>query len=340
MKMEKLRFCLIGAGRAGMVHAKNIVFNMPNAQLTAIVDMDQKQLKERGEELGVSNLFTSIDDALSGDLFDAAVIGAPTFTHHEYTVKCANAKKHVFCEKPMAVSGEEARGMIDAAKRNEVKLQIAFMRRFDALFQNAKDIIDSGNLGEPVIIKSLARGPGLPAPWYYDISRSNGLLAEVLSHDFDSTRWFSGSEYRRVFAEAVNRKTPDIKKQYPDFYDNVVCTVRMKNDIIGTFDSTCPADYGFDIRGEVVLTKGLIIIGEVKDQAILSCDVKGVIKGNAFKSWRTRFREAYIKEIKSFIDAVLNDTPPRVTGSDGLAAVEAVVAANKSVKTGMPVVFQ
>lgn len=320
-----------------MVHAKNIVFNVTNAQLEAVVDPNEKQLKERGEELGIKNLYTDVDEALSKEDFDAVVIGAPTFTHKEYAVKCAEAKKHVFCEKPMAVTVDEAKSMIEASEQNGVKLQIAFMRRFDTLFQNAKNIIDSGELGEPIIIKSLARGPGLPAPWYYDVSRSNGLLAEMLSHDFDSTRWFSGSEYKRVFAEAVNRKTPDIKKQYPDFYDNVVCTVRMKNEVIGSFDSTCPADYGFDIRGEVVLTKGLIVLGEIKGEAILSCDVDGVIRENAFKSWRNRFRDAYIKEISSFIDAVLNDRDPLVTGQDGLAAVEVVVAANRSVKTGLPV---
>ena len=335
--MDILRFCLIGAGRAGMVHARNIVHTMDNAELVAIVDMNERQLREKGGELGVQSLYTDIDEALAKDEFDAVVIGAPTFTHHSYTVKCANAKKHVFCEKPMAVTVDEARKMIAAAEKNNVKLQIAFMRRFDSLFQNAKAVIDSGEFGDPIIIKSLARGPGLPAPWYYDISRSNGLLAEICSHDFDSARWFSGSEYRRVYAEAVNRKTPEIRKKYPDFYDNVVCTFIMKNDVIGTIDSTCPADYGFDVRGEIVLTRGLIIIGEVKGEAVLTCDAQGVIETSAFKSWRTRFREAYIQELRSFIDVVLRDGSPVVTGYDGLASVEAVVAANQSIKCGAPV---
>jgi len=335
--MEEVRFCLIGAGRAGMLHANNIAFNVMNAKLTSIVDMDEKKLKEIGKELGVKNLFTNIDEALSKDLFDAVIIGSPTFTHHNYAVKCANAKKHIFCEKPMAVKVSEASEMIGAAKKNNVKLQIAFMKRFDSLYKNAKSIIDSGELGDPIIIKSLTRGPGLPASWYYDINKSNGLLAEICSHDFDSTRWFSVSNYKRVYAEAVNRKTPEIKKEYPDFYDSVVCTFKMDNDVIGTIDSTCPAHYGFDARTELVLTKGMIVIGGVKEEAILTCDIKGVIKGNAFKSWRTRFREAYIKEIRSFIDAVLNETTPLVTGNDGLAAVEIVVAANRSIKTGAPV---
>jgi myo-inositol 2-dehydrogenase/D-chiro-inositol 1-dehydrogenase/scyllo-inositol 2-dehydrogenase (NAD+) len=299
--------------------------------------VNEGQLKEKGEELGIHSLFTDIDDALSKDTFDAVVIGAPTFTHHFYAVKCANAKKHVFCEKPMSVTVDEAHEMIGSAEKNNVKLQIAFMRRFDPIFQNAKAVIDSGEFGDPIIIKSLARGPGLPAPWYYDISKSNGLLAEICSHDFDSVRWFSGSEYRRVYAEAVNRKTPEIKKEYPDFYDSVVCTFMMKNDVIGTIDSTCPADYGFDVRGEIVLTRGLIVLGEVKGEAVLTCDTRGVIEAKAFKSWRTRFKEAYIQEIGSFIDTVLRDGNPAVTGYDGLASVEAVVAANKSIKNGAPV---
>jgi len=335
--MEKIRFCLIGAGRAGMVHARNIFHNIQNAEVTAIVENNGQLLEERGSELQTKNLFKDIDSALSKDIFDAVVIGAPTFTHHDYTVTCAKAKKHVFCEKPMAVTEADAGEMIKACKENNVKLQIAFMRRFDSLFIKAKEIIDSGKLGEPVIIKSLARGPGLPAPWYYDVSRSNGLLAEVCSHDFDSARWLSGSNFKRIYAEAVNRKTADIKKQYPDFYDSVVCTFKMKNDVIGTIDSTCPVDYGFDVRGEIVLTKGLIVIGEVKGEAVLTCDVNGVIGGSAFRSWRNRFKDSYIAEINSFIDAVINDKKPPVTGADGLAAVEAVVAGNKSIKTAKPV---
>ena len=335
--MERIRFCLIGAGRAGMVHAKNIAHNLMNAQLTAIVENNEDLLKERGEELEINNLFMDIDDALSHDLFDAVVIGAPTFTHYQFTVKCAQAKKHIFCEKPMAVTIEEAEEMIQVAERNHVKLQIAFMRRFDPLFLSTKEIIDSGKLGEPVIIKSLARGPGLPAPWYYDVSKSNGLLAEICSHDFDSARWLSKSDFKRIYAEAVNRKTLEIKNEHADFYDNVVCTFKMKNDVIGTIDSTCPAEYGFDVRGEIVLTKGLILIGEVKGEAIITCDVKGVLGGTAFQSWRNRFRVSYMAEIKSFINAVINDKTPLASGADGLAAVAAVLAGNKSIKTGMPV---
>jgi predicted dehydrogenase len=335
--MERLRFCLIGAGRAGMVHARNITNIIGSAELTAIVDSGKELLEKSAAELRVKNTFLYAEDALSSDLFDAVIIGAPTFTHRDLAVKCAEAGKHVFCEKPMTLTVEDAEQMISAADRKGVKLQVGFMRRFDPLFLQAKQMIDSGSLGEPIIIKSNARGPGLPAPWYYDVSRSNGLLAEMCSHDFDSARWMGGGNFRRIYAEAVNRKTPEIRKDYPDFYDSVACIFRLDNDVIGTIDSTCPADYGFDVRGEIVLTKGLITIGELKDQSIVSCDAGGALKSSAFRSWRNRFREAYVAEITSFIESVLRDAAPAVTGYDGLAAVEAVVAGNQSIKSGTPV---
>jgi len=335
--MDKLRFCLIGAGRAGMVHARNVALELKNAELTAIVDSQAAVLEERGRELGVRNLFTHLGDALETRLFEAVIIVTPTFTHRDIVVACAEAGKHVFCEKPMAIRVAEAQDMNRAVEEARVKLQIGFMRRFDPAFRKARELVEGGELGEVMLIKSVGRGPGLPPPWTYNVAESNGLLGEVNSHDFDSTRWLAGSEYRRVYAEAVNRKVPELKAEHPDFYDNVACTVRFANDVIGTIDGTCPVGYGYDARTEIVLSKGLISIGETRGEALFSCDLEGVIRQSAHKSWRNRFKEGYLDEMKSFIDSVLKDRPTLVTGKDGQAAVAAVVAANESVRTGKPV---
>lgn len=335
--METLKFCLIGAGRAGMVHAKNIVYNIKNSELVGIVDPDEKNLQVSGNKLDVKNRFSNVEDALSWGKFDAVVIVTPTFLHRDIAVKCAEAGKHIFCEKPMAITVKEAEEMIESARRNKVKLQIGFMRRFDPPFLRAFELIRDGKFGEVMMIKSVGRGPGLPPPWTYDISRSNGMLGEVNSHDFDSTRWLAGSEYKRVYAEAVNRKVGELRDDYPDFYDNAICIFRFKNDVIGTIDGTCPAGYGYDARTEILLTKGLIQIGDISEKTVLTCDIDGKVETDAFKSWRNRFREAYIEEIKSFIRSIIDDKEPAVTGQDGLSAVRAVIAANKSIKTGVPV---
>lgn len=335
--MDRIRFCLIGAGRAGMVHARNVAFNIKNTDLTAIVDSQEPVLQERGRELGVKKLYTRLDEALDSKDFEAVIIVTPTFSHREIVVACARAGLHLFCEKPMAIRVSEAVEMNEAVEQAGVKLQIGFMRRFDPPFRRAKELIDNGELGEVMLIKSVGRGPGLPPPWSYNVAESNGLLGEVNSHDFDSTRWLAGGEYRRVYAEAVNRKVPELRAEHPDFYDNVVCTVRFDNEVIGTIDGTCPVGYGYDARTEIVMTKGLISIGETRGDALFSCDLEGVIKRSAHQSWRNRFRDGYLDEMKSFIAGILEDKPTLVTGWDGQAAVAAVVAANESVRTGRPV---
>ncbi|MBN2324506.1 MAG: Gfo/Idh/MocA family oxidoreductase, partial [Spirochaetes bacterium] len=336
-RMERVRFCLVGAGRAGMVHAHNIVSNIIKADLVSVVDSDPTVLKERGEGLGVQALYRDLDEALDSGGFDAVIVVTPTFTHKDIVLKCARAKKHVFCEKPMAVRVSEADEMNREVEKAGVKLQIGFMRRFDPPFLHAKEVIESGALGEPMIIKSVGRGPGLPPPWTYSVKESNGLLGEVNSHDFDSTRWLAGSEYERVYAEASNRKTTHLLVDYPDFYDNVVCTVRFSNGVIGTIDGTCPADYGYDARTEIVLTKGMISIGETNGEAFFSCDSNGLIGRSAHRSWRNRFKHAYLEEMRSFIESIIDDHRPVVTGEDGKAAVAAVVAANRSILDGQPV---
>jgi myo-inositol 2-dehydrogenase/D-chiro-inositol 1-dehydrogenase/scyllo-inositol 2-dehydrogenase (NAD+) len=319
-----------------MVHARNVAFNIKNADLTAIVDSSEKVLAERGRELGVKNLFTTLDDALGTDLFDAVIIVTPTFTHRDQVVACAGEGKHIFCEKPMSITVAEAEEMNRAVDKAGVKLQIGFMRRFDPPFLRARELIDSGEVGDVMIIKSVGRGPGLPPPWTYDVAASNGILGEVSSHDFDSTRWLAGSEYQRVYVEAANRKVPELQREHPGFYDNVVCTVRFRNQVLGTIDGTCPADYGYDARTEIVTTKGMISVGETSGESLFSCSA-GIIKQQVFKSWRNRFKDAYIDEMQSFIRCVTHDEQPRVTGRDGQAAVAAVVAANQSIRKGSPV---
>lgn len=107
------------------------------------------------------------------------IIACPTKFHKEITVAAANAGKHIFCEKPMAMNEEECDEMIEAAEKNHVKLQIGFMRRFDESFQEAKKMIEIGEIGEVVSVKSHTRGPSKPKEWMYDISISNGPLGEV-----------------------------------------------------------------------------------------------------------------------------------------------------------------
>jgi predicted dehydrogenase len=335
--MEKIRFCLIGAGRAGLVHAKNVAWRIPQGEFTAVCDPDEKALNETADRFGVKARFTSHEEALASDAFDAVIIVTPTFLHRDIACAAAEAGKHIFLEKPMAITVEECEAINRAVADAGVKLQIGFMRRFDEGFMRAHELLVSGEMGRVMVIKSTGRGPGLPPPWIYDIDKCNGILAEVNSHDIDSIRWFTGSEIKRVYAEGMNFKCHDARDEFPDFYDNAVVSLRFDDDTLGMIDGTCPCHYGYDARVEILCEKGVVFIGSAQQHGLTHITIEGQVRGRAVKGWRNLFEEAYIAEMAHFIECVLNDTEPRVSGEDGLRAVEVVRAANASLKNLAPV---
>ena len=333
-------FCLIGAGRAGLVHAKSLTRRIRGSELVALCDASHQTLEAAGEQLGIDARYSDFREAVRRDDFQAVIIVTPTFLHREIASAAAEAGKHVFLEKPMALTVDECRQINRAVEKAGVKLQIGFMRRFDASFIQAKEILDSGEMGRVMVIKSTGRGPGLPPPWIYDVGSSNGILAEVNSHDFDSVRWLADSDICRVYAEAANFKCPEAKDEYPQFYDNAVANLRFENGTLGVIDGTCPCHYGYDARVEILCENGVLQIGSTQQHGLTKVQRDGNVVGKAVKSWRNLFKDAYVAEMEHFIECVAEDKPPRVTGLDGLKAVEAVVAANQSIMQGRPVDLQ
>jgi myo-inositol 2-dehydrogenase/D-chiro-inositol 1-dehydrogenase/scyllo-inositol 2-dehydrogenase (NAD+) len=337
--MDSLRIALIGAGRAGAVHAVNLAESTRRGVVAAIVDENRDAAARLALQIGSDAVYTSLEEALHRCTFDAVVITTPTFTHRHLVEQAASANKHIFCEKPMALSVEDCDAMIGAAGRANVVLQIGFMRRFQPEFVEAKRRIDEGIIGDPMVVKSLTRGPGLPPAWARDLRRSNGMLAEVNSHDFDCVRWLAGSDIERVYAEVANLKGPERGIDDPEFYDNAVVSLRFVSGAIGTIDGTCPADYGYDARVEVLGTKGLLVIGALQEKAVLEIrdrDTGGIIP--TYRTWPERFREGYRAEMRAFVSAVLDGTAPGASGDDGRHAVRAVVAANRSWQELRPIV--
>jgi scyllo-inositol 2-dehydrogenase (NAD+) len=336
--LTDLRVLSVGAGRAGAVHALNVAEHTPRARLVGVVDERPEAAAALAERTGSIPTFAGLDDALAGVDLDAVIIATPTFTHHDLVIAAAQAGKHVLCEKPMALTTEECDEMIAACRTAGVVLQIGFMRRFQPEFAEAWRRIQAGDIGAPMVVKSLTRGPGLPPSWAWSLERSNGMLAEVNSHDFDCVRWLAGSEIVRVYAEAANRKGAGRGVTEPDFYDNAVVALRFASDAIGTIDGTCPADYGYDARVEVLGTEGLLVIGDVRGTAILEVRDRdaGVVQP-VHRTWPDRFAEGYRAELRAFVAAALDGGPPMVTGDDGRAAVRAVVAANRSWREERPI---
>ena len=302
-----------------------------------MADPNLEVARNLADELGVKNAYPSLTEALKREEFDAVFITTPTFMHCPLTVEAAEAGKHVFCEKPMALNLEEADKMLSITKKNNVKLQIGFMRRFDPEIRKAKQLVDDEVIGKPVLMKSLSRGPRLPPKWALDPKTGLAIIAEVSIHDFDSILWFMPSQLDEVYSVANPLIHPELVEEYPGYHDVYAAILKFKNGEIGIIDGACPVSYAYDARLEILGTEGLIMIGEVKGTTMLICHKDGNMTTEPFMSWRDRFRDGYLNEAESFIKAIVEDKKPEVTGEDGRKALEAVLAAVESIKINKPV---
>jgi myo-inositol 2-dehydrogenase/D-chiro-inositol 1-dehydrogenase/scyllo-inositol 2-dehydrogenase (NAD+) len=328
---SKLGIAVIGSGRAGMIHARNFATNVQGAKLVAMVDADLQTAKAAAAELEITTAYGHYEEALQNNAVDAVVIVTPTKFHKEVAIAAAQAGKHILCEKPMAMNATECEAMIKAVKEAGIKFQLGFMRRYDSSFQYAKQQIESGAIGNVVLVKSVTRGPSIPQPWMYDIAASNGPLAEVNSHDIDTLRWFTGSEFTEVYAIGGNYRSAAAKTSHPDFYDNVVLIGSFENGMQGYIDGAQGVLYGYDARMEIVGTEGVIFVGRTNEYSTTVCNVQSGSASPFTKSWRTLFTEAYLNEDKSFVDCILNNKEPITTAHDGMMAVKVVNAGNTSI---------
>ncbi|CAN5399412.1 Gfo/Idh/MocA family oxidoreductase [soil metagenome] len=328
---------LVGAGRAGMVHGRNFARLVPGARVVAVADADSAAAQSAADELGAEKACADFGEAIAHPGVDAVLIASPTAFHCEIAVAAAEAGRHIFCEKPMAMDVGECDRMADSAARAGVVFQVGFMRRFDRGFVAAAERVAAGDIGEVVQVCSLTHGPSYPKPWMFDLAKSNGPLAEVNSHDIDTLRWLAGSEITEVYALAGNYRTPEARAEFPDFYDQVQMSVRFANGVQGSVRGAQGVQYAYDSRAEILGTSGLIRVGGIGGAATEVCVASHEIRRPSVVSWMDLFRDAYLAEDLDFVECVRTGRAPRAGAADGRAAVAVVFAGNRSIREGKPV---
>ena len=320
-----------------MIHARNFAaVGVAGGELVAVADPVPESLQRACRELPAVRACADYQELLADGTVDAVVVAAPSADHCAIVVAAAQAGKHVLCEKPLGMNAAECDAMIAATERAGVKLQVGFMRRYDFGFLAAKRQIEAGDIGRVVLVKSLTYGPTIPKPWMYDIRRSNGPLSEVNSHDIDTVRWLSGSEFEEVYALAGNYRSPEALQQYPDFYDNVVLSARLTHGLQGSITGAQGVQYGYDARCEILGEKGLITVGSLAANRATTHTIAGSVTP-IVRSWMDLFLDAYRAEDEDFVRCIQDDRPPRADGHDGKAAVAVVNAGNRSIRERRPV---
>ncbi|MDR1825739.1 MAG: Gfo/Idh/MocA family oxidoreductase [Bifidobacteriaceae bacterium] len=329
---------MVGAGRVGRLHTTSITERLGHrAQVTALVDPATEVAQTLATDFGIGHVYATLEEALAGGTYDGVVITTPTFTHRDLAITSLRAGLDVHLEKPMAMNLVECRQITAAVQASGRRLQLGFMRRFDKDFQAAAELLASGQIGRPMIIKSMTHGPGLPPAWANDIRTSNGLIAEVTSHDLDTIGWFAGAVPDTITVKVANFKGAERGVDTPNFYDTMLATVTFTNGVLASVAGVCPADYGYDSRVEVTATKGMVEVGDTGPGGLAVVVAGQGTKAEAvYPSWRVRFAEAYVREMAGFVDAMEGVTPA-VGAAEGEQAVALVVAGVQSLLEGRTV---
>jgi len=329
----KLQIGVVGVGEMGRRHAENLRRLVPQARLVAVADADPSRAKKVAAELEVDNFYGSVEELVQHKDLACVVIATPDKFHAQAIRTAAGAGKDILSEKPLALDLQDAQSALDAVAKAGVRLQIGFMRRYDPGYAAAMKRIEAGEIGDPVVFKSIGRDKDAPPLAAYQ-SRINGmLLYNSTIHDFDLARWLMRDEVSEVHTFATTAIRPEVA-QYGDVVASVV-NLKFQHGAIGNLESYVQSVYGYDVRTEIVGSKGSILVGRLqKDSAtVLTGAGGGRTLADHFLS---TFADAYLAEMLDFVDNLVHDRPLRVPGEVGMKALQIAVAAENSYKQAKP----
>lgn len=329
-----LKIGLIGAGRMGKVYANTLAFSVAEVDLVAIADPDATAVNDVAARYKIPHTYSDYRALLQSDDVEAVVVASPTGTHAEVIIAAAQAGKNIFSEKPFSQSLAACDEALAAVRQAGVKLQMGFMRRFDAPYAAAKKKILEGVIGTPVMFKSTSRDPFRTSLEFAKRENSGGLIMDMGVHDFDLARWLMNSEVLRVHSEGTCLAFPEL--QEVGDIDNVVINLRFASGAIGNIDMSRNAVYGYDIRTEVLGTEGSLWIGYLQQTPTLVL-TRGGVTHDTVPYFMERFGAAYAEQVRVFVHNILVGSQPEVTGEDARAATAIGIAATLSFDEDRPV---
>jgi predicted dehydrogenase len=332
--MRKLGIGVVGVGEMGRRHAENLRRLVPEARLVGIADFSMERARQVADELEIENCYPNLEAMLERKDLDAVLIATPDKFHAQNVIAAAGAGKDILCEKPLALSLADARAALAAVAKSGRRLQVGFMRRYDPAYAAAMKRIEAGEIGVPVIFKSVGRdqfGPPLAA---YQANLNGMLFFASTVHDFDLARWMMQDEVTRVSTFATVAIRPEVA-QFGDIVAGVV-NLQYQRGAVGNVESYAQAVYGYDVRTEVVGSLGSILIGTLQQHSAVFLSGAGGTRALS-DHFLSRFAEAYLAEVRDFVHNILHDRPLRVSGEDGLKALAITVAAEESYLQARPI---
>jgi myo-inositol 2-dehydrogenase/D-chiro-inositol 1-dehydrogenase len=324
---------LIGAGRIGRVHAETVLARVPDAQIVAVADVNEEAARRCAADFAIPRAVADYHEILADPHVEAVLICSATNTHARIITEAAQAEKQIFCEKPIDHNLAAIDAALAAVAAAGVILQIGFNRRFDPNFARVRDLVASGAVGNPELLHIISRDPEPPPPEYAAVS--GGIFLDMTIHDFDMARFLMGKDVEEVYAAGSVLVDPRIGEAGD--LDTVMITLKFAGGAIGVIDNSRRAAYGYDQRVEVFGSNGVARAENNSPNNVTLATGAGVHSDLPFHFFMDRYIEAYVNEVRAFVNCLRTQSAPPVGGEDGRQAILIGLAARASFAANRPV---
>jgi len=343
--IDKVRVGLIGSGFITAIHTEALR-RCPDAEILAVASPTRNNAKRFAQRHKIPRAFTDYRKLLELADIDLVIIGIPNHLHCQVTLDAAAAGKHIVLEKPMCLNLSEADRMLSACKRARVKLMYAEELCFAPKYVRLKQLLDSGALGTPVLLKQSEKHDGPHAPHFWDVNRSGGgVTMDMGCHAIEFFRWMLGRPpIKSVYAQMSTHVHQ--KKTRGD--DNALLILEFTNGVTALAEESWTKLGGMDDRAEVHGSKGVAFADLLHGNAIetyssvgydYAVEKAGSTVGWSFTIYEEIWNYGFVHEMAHFVDCVKHDKSPIVTGEDARAVMEVLFAAYESAGTGRKVLL-
>jgi myo-inositol 2-dehydrogenase/D-chiro-inositol 1-dehydrogenase len=281
---------VIGTGNIGTDHVNKLTYQVSGAAVSAVFDVDNERAKALAETVGARVLDTATD-VIASDAVDAELIASPGHLHTDQVLACIDAGKPVLCEKPLATTSVDALKVVEAEAASRRQLvQIGFMRRYDSGYLQVKGALDSGQIGEALVLHCVHRNPTVPESFQAEMAITDSVV-----HEIDTSRWLLSEEIVAVTIRA-GKKSPHAPSQDPQ-----LVLFETESGVLVDVESFVNCQYGYDVRCELVGSEGLASLDNPTLSAVTTSAARSTLVPG---DWRVRFTAAYLTELQTWVNTL------------------------------------
>ena len=294
---EDLRVAVVGAGMMGADHIARITHRISGARVSAVVEPDAGRAAAAAAHAPGAQVFASIEEAIAAGALDAVLIAVPGQFHAPVLKPALEAKLPILCEKPLTQDSASSWEVLELEQQLErPHIQVGFMRRFDAEYQELRQLVESGESGELLMVRAVHRNPSVPETYTNDM-----LITDSVVHEFDVVPWLAGS---RVVSVEV--KHPRRNSLAPErLHEPILVIMELENGVLVDVEMSVSVQFGYQVATEAVFEQGIARIGQPSGMQRWSA---GRFSVKDHESFTTRFADAYDAQIQRWVNAVHNGT--------------------------------